>query len=59
MIMGPSYFSDKTKKTSVGLVYIQSHNQKFGTIPYDTPDDAGGRGRHFKSSEPESQPLTP
>jgi hypothetical protein len=32
---------------------------KLGTIPSDIPDDAGGRGRHFKSSEPESQPLTP
>ncbi|SFN17625.1 hypothetical protein SAMN05421863_11226, partial [Nitrosomonas communis] len=25
----------------------------------DTPDDAGGRGRHFKPSETESLPLTP
>lgn len=33
--------------------------KRIGTIPDDTPDDAGGRGRHFKPSETESLPLTP
>ncbi len=33
--------------------------KRIGTIPNDTPDDAGGWGRHFKPSEPKSQPLTP
>ncbi len=41
------------------MTLSQSHNQKIGTIPDDTPNDAGGRGRHFKSSELESQPLPP
>jgi hypothetical protein len=43
-----------SESSSAGLVYLQSHHPQMGTIPFDPPDDARQRGRHFKSSEPKA-----
>ena len=60
MIIGSTAYNDNQtdQLSSADLVYMQSHHLQIGTISNDTSDDVGGRGRHFKSSEPKPKPLT-